>query len=280
MNIAIVGNCQLEVLGEMTKKNSALHQGKITSVYNTPIYKLNPKTQLIDFMHQLDGCDHIFMQYHSEKWGPFSTASLSQYFDLTVLPTLESRVSTPQLGYFSDGVPDSMVYADYRFLHLYLQGHNIVQSVQQYHQVSLCPQKQIKMVRDDAQKYKDLFEEGKVYIDYSEIYEHALLNDTECFSTVSHPNNHHLSILLSAILYKVFNLDKKVELNGNDLLKNYIAPQLGSHNNDYYMMRKTGLNLAGKINHCFFDSQNQRALLKELLKSNYYLSLESKYQNL
>jgi hypothetical protein len=81
-------------------------------------------------------------------------------------------------------------------------------------------------------------------------------------------------------LYKAFNLDKKVELNGNEPLKNDIALQLGSKNNDYYMMRNTGLNLAGKINHCFFDSQNQRTLLKELLKSNYYLSLESKYQNL
>lgn len=52
------------------------------------------------------------MQYHSERWGMLSTDKMAAYFDVRILPTMESRVSPPQLGYFSASVLELMVYLD------------------------------------------------------------------------------------------------------------------------------------------------------------------------
>jgi hypothetical protein len=41
MKLALIGNCQLEVLGDLIKNHAALHENKFTYVYNTPIYKLD-----------------------------------------------------------------------------------------------------------------------------------------------------------------------------------------------------------------------------------------------
>lgn len=98
MKLALIGNCQLEVLGDLIKNHTALHEDKFTYVYNTPVYKLDEKRDLVNFYHEIEQCDAIFMQYHSERWRGFSTETLSKYFDLTVLPTLESRVSCSQLN--------------------------------------------------------------------------------------------------------------------------------------------------------------------------------------
>jgi len=46
------------------------------------------------------------------------------------------------------------------------------------------------------------------------------------------------------------------------------------------MMRETGLSLACKINYHFFSSQPREKLSEALLRSTYYLSLKSGYQNL
>lgn len=54
----------------------------------------------------------IYMQYHSERWGMLSTDKMAAYFDVRILPTMESRVSPPQLGYFSASVLELMVYLD------------------------------------------------------------------------------------------------------------------------------------------------------------------------
>ncbi len=280
MKLALVGNCQLEVLGDLIKNHSALHEGKFSYVFNTPIYKLNEKEHLLNFYHELEQCDAIFMQYHSKKWGAFSTASLSQYFDIRLLPTLESRVSTPQLGYYDQSIPDLMVYVDYRFLHLYLTGHNHLDAVSRYHQVQLSSTKQLALLEEDAKKYKALYQNGNVCFDYSEDYFRGVSENTGSYSTISHPNNEHLGLLLRAIYQQIFGSSEKFDLQGNDMLLNYTAPKLGSGDDTYYMMRPTGLSLAGKINFAFFEYQDKTMLKNALLKSAYYQSLSGEYMNI
>jgi hypothetical protein len=148
MKLALIGNCQLEVLGDLIKNNAVLHKGKFTYVYNTPVYKLDAKRDMVNFYHEIEQCDAVFMQYHSETWGPFSTATLSKYFDLTMLPTLESRVSCSQLGYYDLPLPDLMVYVDYRLLHLYLTDHNVNHAVKDYHLAEFSKEKQLSMLEN------------------------------------------------------------------------------------------------------------------------------------
>lgn len=280
MKLALIGNCQLEVLGELIKNHSALHEGKFTYVYNTPIYKLDEKRDMINFYHELEQCDAIFMQYHSEKWGVFSTSTLRQYFDLTILPTMESRVSCSQLGYFYEPLPDLMVYVDYRLLHLYLTGNDVSQAVKHYHQAGFSEKKQLAMLEEDAKKYKTLFQQGKVYFDYSADYFRSLSTNTGSYSTVSHPDNEHLGLLLSSIYHKTYNITERFTLQGNDMLLNYVAPRLGSGDVSYFMMRQSGLALATKINYAFFDCQDKEKLRTELYKSAYWLSLKDKFTNI
>ncbi|WOZ79129.1 WcbI family polysaccharide biosynthesis putative acetyltransferase [Kosakonia sacchari] len=280
MKLALIGNCQLEVLGNLIMNVSGLHEGKFDGIFNMPIYKLNENNDFINFYHELEQCDFIFMQHHAEKWGPFSTAALSQFFDITMLPTMESRISTPQLGYYKDKIPDFMVYVDYRMLHLYLTNVSIQNVVEAYHAVSFSTEKQTNMLKEDALKYRTLFQQGKLYFDYSEEYFRTLSANPDCYSTVSHPDNYNLSLLLQVIYHKSLGINESFDLQGNDLLKNYLAPKIGSGDNAYHMMRPTGLALAGKINYAFFDSQNRHVLKQALVNSSYYISLEDRYQNL
>lgn len=280
MKLALVGNCQLEVIGNLFRNVASIHRDKITSVYNTPIYKLNAQKNTIDFFHELEKCDRIFLQYHSEKWGAFSTHNLSKYFDVTVLPTLESRVSTPQLGYFPGSLPDLMVYVDYRILHLYLCGETWAEAAKKYHGVAFSREKQLRMLLDDTDKYKQLFQEGKVSIDYSSTYLQKLNANFDCYSTISHPDNDNLTVLLSAVYQYSFGELRSFNLQGNGMLDNYLAPKIGSDSQRYFMMRETGLPLASKINFSFFDSQDKNLLNESLLSSAYYHSLQDQYQNM
>lgn len=280
IKVATLGNCQLEIVGQLLSNYADLHRGAIKQVVNTPIYKLDAQRDVINLMHELESCDHIYMQYHSERWGMLSTNTLAEYFDLRILPTMESRVSTPQLGYFPTPVPELMVYVDYRFLHLYLTGYSCRDAVSEYHKSGFDSKKQHDMIIEDANRYQRLFQEGKVAFDYSSFYQESMLKDTRCYSTVSHPNNKHLSIFLSAIFYDLFKENKNFDLNGNDLLNNYFAPEIGSGDQNYLMMRNTGLSLAGKINYSFFASVNRETIKQALLDSAYYQSLQAEFQNI
>lgn len=280
MKVATIGNCQLEIVGQLLSNYPDLHRGVIKEVVNTPIYKMDAQRDVIDLMHELESCDKIYMQYHSERWGMLSTVKLSEYFDIRILPTMESRVSTPQLGYFPAPVPELMVYVDYRFLHLYLTGYSCAEATSAYHSAAFDAQKQYNMILEDASRYKSLFQEGKVIFDYSGFYQQSLREDTHCYSTVSHPNNKHLSVFLSAIFYDFFQENKNFDLNGNEMLNNYYAPKIGSGDQKYLMMRNSGLPLAGKINYLFFSSQTREMLTHALLQSAYYQGLRSEFQNI
>ncbi|WP_288430643.1 hypothetical protein [uncultured Pantoea sp.] len=50
------------------------------------------------------------------------------------------------------------------------------------------------MIIEDAERYLKLFQEEKVAFDYSRLYQESMLENKQCYSTVSHPNNKHLSV--------------------------------------------------------------------------------------
>ncbi|WP_180999154.1 WcbI family polysaccharide biosynthesis putative acetyltransferase [Pectobacterium odoriferum] len=279
MNIALVGNCQLEIIGELLKGNKNISGHEYNYIFNTPIYKLKEKVDIINFYHELESCDVIFMQYHSERWGRFSTSALERYFDIKMLPTMESRVSSPQLAYIDKDLPDLMVYVDYRFLHLYLSGFNYQDAITQYHNVSLSQDKKQAALIEDTDKYKKLYKLGKLIFDYSDYYLSSLSQDQDCFSTISHPSNKHLSLLFESIHLNTFGVHETFNLNGQELLNNYRAPRLGSGDESYYMMRDSGLPLACKINYSFFDKYSRTDLTKALISSNYYNLLNDEYMN-
>lgn len=80
MNIALLGNCQLEVIGNLLKSFTELENYNI--VHCKPIYKINSEKEIVDIFHKLETCDFIFMQFQSEKWKNFSTKNLSKYFKI------------------------------------------------------------------------------------------------------------------------------------------------------------------------------------------------------
>ncbi|MDY4315412.1 WcbI family polysaccharide biosynthesis putative acetyltransferase [Pectobacterium actinidiae] len=279
MRVALVGNCQLEIIGELLKSNKNISGNEYNYIFNTPIYKLKEKADVINFYHELESCDVIFMQYHSERWGSFSTSALERYFDIKMLPTMESRVSSPQLAYFDKELPDLMVYVDYRFLHLYLSGFDYKGAIEKYHSVVLSQDKKYAALIEDTDKYKALYDSGKLIFDYSDYYLSSLSQDQDCFSTISHPSNKHLSLLFESIHFNTFGVHEAFNLNGQELLNNYRAPRLGSGDQSYYMMRDSGLQLACKINYSFFDKYSRTDLVKALISSNYYNVLDDEYMD-
>ncbi|GKW14561.1 hypothetical protein PEC301937_05110 [Pectobacterium carotovorum subsp. carotovorum] len=279
MRVALVGNCQLEIIGELLKSNKNISGNEYNYIFNTPIYKLKEKADVINFYHELESCDVIFMQYHSERWGSFSTSALERYFDIKMLPTMESRVSSPQLAYFDKELPDLMVYVDYRFLHLYLSGFDYKGAIEKYHSVGLSQDKKYAALIEDTDKYKALYDSGKLIFDYSDYYLSSLSQDQDCFSTISHPSNKHLSLLFESIHFNTFGVHEAFNLNGQELLNNYRAPRLGSGDENYYMMRNSGLQLACKINYSFFDKYSRTDLIKALISSNYYNVLDDEYMD-
>ncbi|WEF10589.1 WcbI family polysaccharide biosynthesis putative acetyltransferase [Pectobacterium actinidiae] len=279
MRVALVGNCQLEIIGELLKSNKNISGNEYNYIFNTPIYKLKEKADVINFYHELESCDVIFMQYHSERWGSFSTSALERYFDIKMLPTMESRVSSPQLAYFDKELPDLMVYVDYRFLHLYLSGFDYKGAIEKYHSVGLSQDKKYAALIEDTDKYKTLYDSGKLLFDYSDYYLSSLSQDQDCFSTISHPSNKHLSLLFESIHFNTFGVHEAFNLNGQELLNNYRAPRLGSGDENYYMMRNSGLQLACKINYSFFDKYSRTDLIKALISSNYYNVLDDEYMD-
>ncbi|MFJ5427978.1 WcbI family polysaccharide biosynthesis putative acetyltransferase [Pectobacterium actinidiae] len=279
MRVALVGNCQLEIIGELLKSNKNISGNEYNYIFNTPIYKLKEKADVINFYHELESCNVIFMQYHSERWGSFSTSALERYFDIKMLPTMESRVSSPQLAYFDKELPDLMVYVDYRFLHLYLSGFDYKGAIEKYHSVGLSQDKKYAALIEDTDKYKALYDSGKLIFDYSDYYLSSLSQDQDCFSTISHPSNKHLSLLFESIHFNTFGVHEAFNLNGQELLNNYRAPRLGSGDQSYYMMRDSGLQLACKINYSFFDKYSRTDLVKALISSNYYNVLDDEYMD-
>lgn len=272
MNIALLGNCQLEVIGLFL---NSLKIENYNIIHFKPIYKINQQEDAIDLFHKLELCDFIFMQFHSEAWGNLSTYNISKYFEINVLPTLESRVSTPQLGYFtSTKLPDGLVYVDFRILHLYMQNTPIGLIEDLYHSITLNKRKMEFYINKDSEKYKELFIENKVITDISEKYKNNLLSDFNCYSTISHPNNKNLELLLQPIIKSTLGINQELNINGQDMLLNYVAPQIGSNLSHYYMMRPGSLKLASKIFYSFFDSIKKEILDEELKSSNYYSLIE------
>lgn len=267
MKLGLIGNCQLEVLGLLIQGNPSACGG-VELAYNTPLYKLNEK-KITDLFFALDQCDLILGQYYGPEWGRLCTENLAHYFDIQVLPTLESKVSYPQLGYWPERtLPDGLVYIDYRFLHLYLAGSPLQHAVQHYTEISLDQVAITQTITQERDRYRELFDSGAVTVDYSDIFFELIKQNTESYSTLSHPNNTHMSFLFKHMM-KSCGVEDNFTLNGPEVLENHRVPKLGSQETLYYMMRPASLNLAARIYYEFFSSQQTKVLEDAFKASNY-----------
>lgn len=278
MKISFIGNCQLEVIGQLIDANRSVSCFRDMEVrWNTPPYKLGEQ-DVVDLFSALEESDVIFGQYYSDKWGSFSTANLKKYFpNIVVLPTLESDVSYPQLGYWSSEavkVPPAYVYIDYRFLHLYLDRVECLAAAGLYTNIKPSLHKIMVAIDTGAERYRQLYASGAVAEDYSEAYAKSMLINVNSYYTVSHPNNENLGCLMHYVL-KHISPGLSIKLAGPELLRNFVVPELGSAEREYFMMKPCSLNLAAKLYYNLFTGFERSFLEDELSKSNYFRLLSS-----
>jgi len=273
LKISLIGNCQLEVLGQLIIQNQKTFEPfkSVQIVWNTPLYKLN-KENIVDLFSALEKSDVIYHQYHSSEWGSFSTENLKKYFDLKTLPTLESIISSPQLAYWKTGgirIPPSYVYVDFRFLEMYLNGFHFNKAAIEYTSSSISFSEVEKLIFESAERYRKLYETKKVLLDYSSFYKENLIKNQDDFFTLSHPNNRHLSFILNSIFHDV-GMTIDVTIKDPELLRNAIVPKMGTNQTEYIMQRPLSLELASKLYYEYFSSFEESFLIDEYTSSNYY----------
>jgi len=276
MKIAFIGNCQLEVLGKVlaSNKDKFKHLFPIELVWNTPLYKLTDNN-IAELFFALEGADVIYHQFYSSEWGKFSTENLKRYFNIKLVPTLESHISSPQLGYWNASnikIPTSYVYVDFRLLDLYLRGLSFEQAASVYTNFDLNENNVRQKIVSQSQKYHQLFLNNDVIFDYSNYFRESLLANSEEYFTISHPNNKHLSFLINSILFD-FGVDFKININGHELLLNALVPRRNSNDDSYLMQRSITTKLAAKLYFDYFSACDDVWLMGELRKSNYHYLL-------
>lgn len=273
MKIALLGNCQLLQIGGLLKaffqQNDLPHE----VVWHTPIFSLGDQSaDIVSIFNALDQADVIYGQYHEKRWNTFGTDNLSKYFNIKVVPTLDSPASFPQMNYFSKGSLCLGLYTvDFRMLDLYLAGISVEHLPGIYSKAILDERKRDNAIRNTASKYKSLFNRGKTIFDYSDFYLQAMAQPQDPFFVHNHPNNAQLQWLTNEILRDAgiplaINLEKLPEL-----LTDTIVPSLNLESVDRYRIRGTevGLRTAAKINYAFFATYEREFLEQELARSNY-----------
>jgi hypothetical protein len=273
MKIAFIGNCQLEVLGNVlaSNKDKFQHLFPMELVWNTPLYKLTDNN-IAELFFALDGADVIYHQFYSSEWGKFSTENLKKYFNIKLVPTLESHISSPQLGYWNASnikIPPSYVYVDFRLLDLYLRGLSFEQAASVYTKFDFDENNVRQKIIGQSEKYHQLFLNNDVIFDYSNFFRESLLANSEEYFTISHPNNKHLSFLINSILNDI-GVDFKLNINGPELLLNSLAPKRNSTDDSYLMQRSITTKLAAKLYFDYFSNIDHSILLNELNGSNYF----------
>ena len=259
--IALIGN----FLHNYADKN----QLQIT--WYIPLFTMTSGSSLVDFYSALEASDIIFGQYHADRWADLSTDNLRQYFDINLVPTLESPCSSPQINYLDEPNKFNIYDIDFRFLELYLTGKSHQQAVEEYHNKSLNYNKILDQTNSKIKKYKKNYDNGNVISDYSDFYQAELMSKgTEVFFTHNHPNNRHLEWLMDQITM-FSSIQKFISFeNIPPILVDTIAPSLGTNNFRYTLKSKEiGLNLAAKILYAVFDTYEKSSLKKQFEKSNY-----------
>lgn len=283
MKIALIGNCQLQQIGWLLKAFFQQQAIEHEIVWYEPIFALGdtnaPIVPLFDALHR---ADVIYGQYHDGKWNALSTDSLRRYFDIRIVPTLESLASYPQLNYFSQGKLNFNLYTvDFRMLDMYLAGIPPREAHRHYNDVSADPQEIAALVQSTAARYARLNAEGKVAFDYSQEYlQMASTQGLGAYFTHNHPNNSQLQWLANQILLDA-GAPRLLSLQSmGEILYDTKVPLLGDTADTGYRIRATdvGLEAGCKINYAFFSSYDRGFLREELAESVYHRVVHPRVQ--
>lgn len=273
MKVAFIGNCQLQQIGWLFGKFFEHFKLDFSVVWYEPIFALgNLKAPIVPLFHALESADVIYGQFHDDHWAAFSTRNMSKYFDIKLVPALDSAVSYPQLNYFTEGEMNYNLYTiDFRMLDLYLDGVDVRDVPAAYFDV--VPNQPIiaNMTTDIARKYRRLFEEGKLIVDYSSEYLRAMARGLGTYYTHNHPNNTQMQWLANMIL-RDLKSPTLIDLSSMpEILFDTLVPDMADKGNQRYRIRSTelGLKTAAKVYYTFFASYQRDFLSRELEASVY-----------
>ena len=251
--------------------HSYADKNQLQITWYIPLFTMTGGASLVDFYSALESSDIIFGQYYADRWTDLSTDSLRKFFDINLVPTLESPCSRPQINYVDEANKFNIYDIDFRLLELYLAGKSHHQAVAEYHNKSLNFNKILDQTNLKIKKYKQHYDNGNVISDYSGFYQSELMSKgSEIFLTHNHPNNRQLEWLMDQIT--MFSSQQKcISLENIPLiLGDTIAPSLGTNNLRYTLKSKEiGLSLAAKILYAVYDSYNKNYLKDQFEKSNY-----------
>lgn len=284
MKIAFLGNCQLANVGSLFVR---MAQQKIINaeiLWTKPVFELTD-TDYLPLFHALDRADAIYVQYHDTYHGMYATNHLAKYFKFKIVPTLESFVSTPQMGYWSDRKPILyyLDFIDFRILEMYLQQIEAGRAAQIYQEVKINDGVVRALIDKTAYKYEDRFDREQICFQYAPFYREMMQKDIESYFTMNHPSNRHLEWLTNKILADVGSqrklvLDKKVP----ELLGQFVPP---SFRNDsrrgQYVIKAIHMDLgtAIKMYYAYFDTIDANYLESELHRSVYHTICSGEPQN-
>jgi hypothetical protein len=278
MNIALLGNCQLQQIGWLLKAFFALHKLPIQVVWHDPVYALGDlKAPIVPLFAALETADVIYGQFHDRQWNALSTESLQKYFDIRLVPTLDSPASFPQMNYFIQ--PSTLNFGlysvDFRMLDLYLEGCPVSDVPRHYGAIAPNAGAVHDQVLRTTARYRRMFEAGQLRFDYADKYATTIREQgLGAFFVHNHPNNSQLQWLANEIL-KDIGAPQQVSLQDlPEILVDTQVPALGEPDQQHYRLRATevGLPAASKINYVFFSSYD-RGFLREELAESIYLRL-------
>lgn len=272
MKIALLGNCQLQQIGWLLKNFFAQHGIDHSVVWYEPIFALGDKNAaIVPLFDALASADAIYGQYHDGKWNAFSTENLSKFFEIKIVPTLESLASFPQMNYFSAGSLNFNLYTvDFRILDLYLQGVDVHQAPALYANAGLDAGRKGALIHSTAVKYKKLYDDGKTLFDYAGPYLEAMGTPSPYF-VHNHPNNAQLQWLANQILLDCKSPTLVSLENLPQILTDTIVPELDAPLDERYKLRNTeiGIRTACKVYYAFFSTYDTDFLQRELDQSTY-----------
>jgi len=273
MKIALLGNCQLQQIGWLLKSFFQQHNLEHEVIWHAPIFSLgDQQAEVVPLFHTLAQADAIYGQFHDKRWNAFSTESLSRYFNIRIVPTLESLASFPQMNYFSKGPLNLNLYSvDFRMLELYLGGISPEHLPHIYTRAEVDDKRRLNAIQNTASKYKSLFQKGKTVFDYADTYLAAMSQAVDPYFVHNHPNNAQLEWLTNEILRDA-GIALRISFGAlPEILTDTIVPTLNLQPNDRYRIRGTevGMQTAAKINYAFFSTYERDFLIDELERSNY-----------
>ena len=272
MKIALLGNCQLQQIGWYLKAFFQQQKIEHSIVWYEPIFTLGDKgAPLVPLFDALSSADRIYGQYHDARWNALSTESLSKYYSIKLVPTLESIASFPQLNYFTEGELYYQLYTvDFRMIDLFLSGVSVEDAPREYSNVVIQQDELKKVIEETAEKCRAKFISGQVVFDYSAEYLQAMEQEAIPYYVHNHPSNRQLQWLANQILADI----GCTLVNFSNLpviLFDTCVPALDGKYNDHYRIRNTeiGLSTAAKVNYVLCSSYEKSFLEKQLELSVY-----------